>query len=208
MAQRERRLCYVHLVVGCARCQDRPRPTSEEWERQVMSWTLSEDERRWLGRYVRARRDFEVAASRGSGRRETRERARSRSRSRSPGHVRWRRSRSRSPARARPRSRSRDRVRLQEGGYGFPRILRRRVSMPAHPIVLLGCLPSSGARIRSTRGTARGTLAVGASIVINQALQDVSPRPRCIHKRRRPITLVPSLLQRRLAPSGPTPRRT
>ncbi|KAE8979452.1 hypothetical protein PR001_g24547 [Phytophthora rubi] len=120
MAQREWRLCYVHLVEGCARCQDHPRPTREEWERQVMSWALSEDERRWLGRYDRARRDLEVAASRGSGRRETRERARSRSHSRSPGHVRWRRSRSRSPAPARPRSRSRDRGRLQEGGYGAP----------------------------------------------------------------------------------------
>ncbi|KAE8959779.1 hypothetical protein PR001_g30600 [Phytophthora rubi] len=109
-----------HLVEGCTRCQDRPRPTREEWERQVMSWTLSEDERRWLGRYDRARRDLEVAASRGSGRRETRERARSRSRSRSTRHVRWRRSRSRSPAPARPRSRSRDRGRLQEGGYGAP----------------------------------------------------------------------------------------
>ncbi|KAE9191950.1 hypothetical protein PF002_g24347 [Phytophthora fragariae] len=120
MLQREWRLCYVHLVEGCTRCQDRPRPTREEWERQVMSWTLSEDERRWLGRYDRARRDLEVAASRGSGRRETRERARSRSRSRSPGHVRWRRSRSHSPAPVRPRSRSRDRGRLQEGGYGTP----------------------------------------------------------------------------------------
>ncbi|KAE8971693.1 hypothetical protein PR001_g26815 [Phytophthora rubi] len=84
MLQREWRLCYVHLVECCTRCQDRPRPTREEWERQVMGWALSEDERRWLGRYDRARRDLEVAASRGSGRRETRERARSRSRSRSP----------------------------------------------------------------------------------------------------------------------------
>ncbi|KAE8989893.1 hypothetical protein PF005_g13549 [Phytophthora fragariae] len=116
MLQREWRLCYVHLVEGCTRCQDRPRPTREEWERQVMGWAMSEDERRWLGRYDRARRDLEVAASRGSGRRETRERARSRTRSRSPGYVRWRRSRSRSPAPARPRSRSRDRGRLQEGG--------------------------------------------------------------------------------------------
>ncbi|KAE9302302.1 hypothetical protein PR003_g22293 [Phytophthora rubi] len=33
----ERRLCYVHLVEGCTRCQDRPRPTREEWERQVMN---------------------------------------------------------------------------------------------------------------------------------------------------------------------------
>ncbi|KAE9088265.1 hypothetical protein PF006_g25626 [Phytophthora fragariae] len=86
---------------------------------------------------------------------------------------------------------------------GLPRILSRRVSKPAHPIMLLGCLPTSGARIRS-----RGTLAVGARIVINQALHDVSSRPRCIHKRRGPITLISSLLQRRLAPSGPTPRST
>ncbi|KAE9060290.1 hypothetical protein PF010_g30276 [Phytophthora fragariae] len=153
MLQREWRLCYVHLVGGCARCQDRPRPTREEWGRQVMSWTLSEDERRWLGRYDRARRDLEVAASRGSGRRETRERARSRSRSRSPGHVRWRRS----------RSRQRGVVVAHEIGdvfkkatTGLPGILSRRVSKPAHPIMLLGCLPTSGARIRSTRGTARG----------------------------------------------------
>ncbi|KAE8988569.1 hypothetical protein PF004_g24640 [Phytophthora fragariae] len=118
MLQREWRLCYVHLVEGCTRCQDRPRPTREEWERQVMSCTLSEDERRWLGRYDRARRDLEVAASRGSGRRETRERARSCSRSRSPGHVRWRAQAAATPAR--PRSRSRDRGRLQEGGYGAP----------------------------------------------------------------------------------------
>ncbi|KAE9260805.1 hypothetical protein PR003_g34204 [Phytophthora rubi] len=97
---------------------------------------------------------------------------------------------------------------FKEATTGLPRILSRRVSKPAHPIMLLGCLPTSGARIRSTSGTARGTLAVGASIVINQALHDVSPRPRCIHKRRGPITLVPSLLQRRLAPSGPTPRST
>ncbi|KAE9323391.1 hypothetical protein PF008_g17371 [Phytophthora fragariae] len=120
IAQREWRLCYVHLVDVGTRFQDRPRPTREEWERQVMSCALSEDERRWLGRYDRARRDLEVAANRGSGRRETRERARSRSRSRCPGHVRWHRSRSRSPARARPRSRSRDRGRLQEGGYEAP----------------------------------------------------------------------------------------
>ncbi|KAE9106436.1 hypothetical protein PF010_g12629 [Phytophthora fragariae] len=37
MAQREWRLGYVHLVEGCTRCQDRPRPTPENWERQVMS---------------------------------------------------------------------------------------------------------------------------------------------------------------------------
>ncbi|KAE9013246.1 hypothetical protein PF010_g9044 [Phytophthora fragariae] len=98
LAQREWRMCYVHLVEGCTRCQDRPRPTREAWEHQVMNWALSEDERRWLRRYDRARRDLEVAASRGGGRRETSERARSRSRSRSPGHVRWRRSHSRSPA--------------------------------------------------------------------------------------------------------------
>ncbi|KAE9029186.1 hypothetical protein PR001_g11558 [Phytophthora rubi] len=29
MAQREWRLCYLHLVEGCTRCQDRPRPTRE-----------------------------------------------------------------------------------------------------------------------------------------------------------------------------------
>nr|KAE8922838.1 hypothetical protein PF009_g26904 [Phytophthora fragariae] len=97
---------------------------------------------------------------------------------------------------------------FKKAAMGLPRILSRRVSKPAHPMVLLGGLPSSGARIRSTRGTARGTLAVGARIVINQALHDVSSRPRCIHKRRGPITLISSLLQRRLAPSGPTPRST
>ncbi|KAE9174450.1 hypothetical protein PF005_g25852 [Phytophthora fragariae] len=185
MLQREWRLCYVHLVEGCTGCQDRPRPTREEWERQVMSWTLSEDERRWLGRYDRARRDLEVAASRGSGR----------------------------PARARQRQRGLVVAHeigdvFKKAAMGLPRILSRRVSKPAHPMVLLGGLPSSGARIRSTRGTARGTLAVGARIVINQALHDVSSRPRCIHKRRGPITLISSLLQRRLAPSGPTPRST
>ncbi|KAE9040926.1 hypothetical protein PR001_g6853 [Phytophthora rubi] len=73
-----------------------------------MNWALSEDERRWLGRYDRARRDLHVAASCDGGRRDTCERSRSRGRSRSPGHVRWR------------LSRSRDRGRLQEGGYGAP----------------------------------------------------------------------------------------
>ncbi|KAE9002646.1 hypothetical protein PR003_g22294 [Phytophthora rubi] len=78
---------------------------------------------------------------------------------------------------------------FKKAATGLPRILCRRVSKPAHPIILLGCLPSSGARIRSTRGTARGALAVGASIVINQELHDVSLCPRCIHKRRGSITL-------------------
>ncbi|KAE8966049.1 hypothetical protein PR001_g28529 [Phytophthora rubi] len=208
MLQREWRLCYVHLVEGCTRCQDRPRPTREEWERQVMDWALSEDERRWLGRYDRARRDLEVAASRGSGRRETRERARSRSRSRSPGHVRWRRSRSRSPAPARPRSRSRDRGRLQEGGYGAP-------TYP-QPASVQASAPDSASRVPadewrsysqyqgSREGGSRGW----------RAYRDQPSAPRRIaappmHPQTAgAITLVPSLLQRRLAPSGPTPRST
>ncbi|KAE9008281.1 hypothetical protein PR001_g9875 [Phytophthora rubi] len=139
MAQREWRLCYVHLVEGCTRCQDRPRPTREEWERQVMNWALSEDERRWLGRYDRARRDLEVAASRGGGRSGTCERGLVVAHE--IGDV------------------------FKKAATGLPRILCRRVSKPAHPIVLLGGLPSSGARIRSTSGTVRGALAGGTSIV-------------------------------------------
>ncbi|KAE9239643.1 hypothetical protein PF004_g7855 [Phytophthora fragariae] len=208
MAQREWHLCYGHLVEGCTRCQDRPRPTREEWERQVMNWALSEDEVAGSGATTGLSEILKLQQVVAAGvvrRASGLARAVSLKVQVTCGGV----------AAARTRLRERGLVVAHEIGdvfkkaaTGLPRILCRRVSKLAHPIVLLGGLSSSGARIRSTRGTVRGTLAVGASIVINQALHDVSLRPRCIHKRREPITLVPSLLQRRLAPSGPTSRST
>ncbi|KAE9035328.1 hypothetical protein PR003_g7792 [Phytophthora rubi] len=43
------RVCSASGVCAtCTRCQDRPRPTREEGERQLMSCALSKDERRWL----------------------------------------------------------------------------------------------------------------------------------------------------------------
>jgi hypothetical protein len=91
LAEREWRLCYVHLVEGCSRCGgDRQRPSREEWERQLDRWPLTEDERRWIGRFDRARSNVAAARVRGGGRRGVRRsshprgRSRSRSRGRDP----------------------------------------------------------------------------------------------------------------------------
>ncbi|KAE9176168.1 hypothetical protein PF004_g26173 [Phytophthora fragariae] len=183
MLQREWRLCYVHLVEGCTSVAGSGATTGLAGILKLQQVVAADVVRRAsvLARAVALEVQVMCAGV----------------------------------AAARSRQRQRGLVVAHEIGdvfkktaTGLPRILSRRVSKPAHPMVLLGGHPSSGARIRSTRGTARGTLAVGARIVINQALHDVSPRPRCIHKRRGPITLISSLLQRRLAPSGPTPRST
>ncbi|ETO63041.1 hypothetical protein F444_19198 [Phytophthora nicotianae P1976] len=52
LVQREWRICYVHLVEGCANCSEtRDRPTPTEWEHQLELWPLSEVERQAIGRY-------------------------------------------------------------------------------------------------------------------------------------------------------------
>ncbi|KAE9320108.1 hypothetical protein PR003_g17810 [Phytophthora rubi] len=148
---REWRLCYVPLVEGCTRCQDRPRPTREEWERQLMNWALSEDKRRWLGRCDQACKDLEVAASYGGGRAS-------------------------GVALAVARE-----VLVTCGGGAVARSGEREQGLVvAHEIgdVIKKAATGLPRILCRARGTASGTLAVGASVVINQALHDVSPHPQ------------------------------
>uniref|UniRef100_H3GVX0 Uncharacterized protein n=1 Tax=Phytophthora ramorum TaxID=164328 RepID=H3GVX0_PHYRM len=49
----DRKSCFVHFKTGCPRCRgfDLPRPSAEEWQRQVEEYPLTESERRLIGRF-------------------------------------------------------------------------------------------------------------------------------------------------------------
>ncbi|ETI57419.1 hypothetical protein L914_00241 [Phytophthora nicotianae] len=102
LAQHEWRICYVHLVEGCANCSEtRDRPIRTEWEHQLELLPLSE---------------LEQAEIRRGSRRCRRSCCRSHSRDRSHSQ----RQQSRSPERARSRSRSPRQEHLQAGDYVAP----------------------------------------------------------------------------------------
>ncbi|KAE9356861.1 hypothetical protein PF008_g3423 [Phytophthora fragariae] len=71
---------------------------------------------------------------------------------------------------------------FKKAATGLPRILCRRMSKPAHSVVLLGGLPSSGARIRRARGTARRTLADQPSAPKRIAALPMHPQAAGAHR--------------------------